>query len=316
MVETKVRSNQVVECIRFLCCILILFIHAGFPLPAEARSSAVAAARFAVPFLIILSGWYVDHDGGTKRAKKKIKDTIRIVLIGGCICILWNCVNSYIQSSSFFSWINVYRTKETAINFLLYNRAIFFNSVFYYFFIMIYVYAIFIAAQKLHLTWCLCLLMPALLVGGIYICEFTDLPWYYGGNFIFLGLPFFFLGYLLRFKQDGLKKLKSKEWLFIIIGFISTLLEHHFLGGRFLYIGSVITAVFLFIFCINHEQLECPQYIVAAGTSLSLPMIVIHCQVRDSLKIIRDLGPYGLPILVFFYSLLLALSYQKIRGRL
>ena len=317
MIKTKARGNQLIECMRIVCCVVILCIHTGFPLPPPARSPAVAVSRFAVPFLILLSGWYTDHDGGTEKAKKKLKDTFRVVIFGGSLCIFWNCINSFLKTNSLTSWMRGYMTEETVVNFLLYNRAIFINSVFYYFFIMIYVYVVFITVQRLATTKYIYMLMPLLLAGGIYICEFTELPWYYGGNFLFTGLPVFFLGYILRLYHEQLIRFKSKEWIFITAGVISTLLEHRYLGDHYLYIGAIITSVFLFIFCINHEQMNCPPFFVSAGTFLSLPIIVIHCQVRDSLRIIRDFGPYGLPLLVLACSTVLAIVYNtlKIRGR-
>ncbi len=315
MVVQKNRENQLIECTRFLCSVLILFIHSGFPLPPTIGSYAVALSRFAVPFLILLSGWYVDHDGQDGRAKKKLKDTVRIALIGGCICLLWNCLNSYLKTGSFADWALIYLNRQTAINFILFNRAIFFNSVFYYFFVMVYVYCIFIGAQRMKLTKVICMITPILVAGLLYICEFTELPWYYGGNFFFLGLPLFFGGYILRNYSDKLVVLKSKEWMFITLGGLCTILERRLFGGHYIYIGVIIIAVFLLIFCINHKELKCPKCLVYAGSFLSLAIVIIHCEVRDTLRILTDFNLYMLPIIVLIISIVLSEIYEKIIRR-
>ena len=317
MTTDRNRENQTIECMRIICCVSILFIHCGFPLPSPVRSYAMAIARFAVPFLILLSGWFADHNEGWQKAKKKRWDTLRVILIGGIICLLWNCLNSYLQYSSLSAWLRPHLNRKTLYHFLLFNRAVFFNSVFYYFFIMVYVYSIFILAQRWKITAFLCYLSPVLLATGIYICEFAELPWYYGGNFLFLGLPVFLLGYRLREVQQKLIKWKEKEWLCILAAAAITITERMLFGSRYLYFGAVLLAVSVFVFCINHETLKCPKLLVKAGTMLSLPMIVIHCEVRDTLQLLTKLNNYALPLLVLVISLLLSVVYQKkIRRRI
>ena len=309
----KNRSNQTIESMRFVSCVSILFIHCGFPVPKTVSGYSMAVARFAVPFLILLSGWYADHNGETTKAKKKTRDTMRVIAIGGAVCIIWNCLNSYLRYGELTSWIIPYCNQRTAVNFLLYNRAVFFNSVFYYFFILIYVYALFIAAQKLRITRILYYLIPLLLLTGIYICEFSDLPWYYGGNYLFVGLPMFMLGHFLRTKQDKLLRLKDKEWIIILTGVLITSCEYRIQGSRYLYSGSIVIAVAVLLFCINHGTMRCPQTLAAAGSFLSLPVIVVHCEVRDTLQILFSFGRYMLPIMVLLISLAIAILYEKIR---
>lgn len=313
--RAKSRSNGTIECMRFLCCVAILFIHCGFPLPQSMRGHTMAIARFAVPFLILLSGWYTDRDRKSSRARKKLRDTVRVVWIGGVICILWNCWNSWMKTGEWLNWIFPYWNYRTLLDFLLFNRAVFINSVFYYFFIMIYVYAIFIATQHLKLTRLLNYISPILLFIGIYICEFSKWPWYYGGNFLFLGLPMFMLGRFLRQFAVQLARLRTKEWLLFVIGVVTTVLEFRVFGSHYLYLGAIIIALSALFFCVNHETLQCPQLLVFAGTVLSLPVIVIHCEVKDTVQILWHLGQYAMPIAVLFISILLSLLYQKIRRR-
>ena len=313
---SKNRSNQLIECLRFISCVCIMFIHCGFPLPVSLRGYAMAVSRFAVSYLIILSGWYVDHDTGIRKAQKKLKDTARIICIGGLACILWNCANSFFRYGSPSSWIVQYLNRRTVINFLLFNRAVFFNSVFYYFFIMLYVYVIFILAQKTGVTKGLCAVSPLLLVGGIIVSEFSSLPWYYGGNFLLLGIPMFCIGYYLRTKQRVIRALKSREWMFITAGAVLTYLEFRWQGSRYLYVGAIVIAVSVFVFCINHEDAHCPALLTTAGSILSLPMIVIHCEIRDTLQIFFPaLGGYGLPLLVLVLSIVLSYGFRKIWRR-
>ena len=307
------RSNQTIECLRFVCSVAILFIHCGFPL-AFASEYAMAVSRFAVPYLILLSGWYVDHNGKVEKAKKKRRDILRIILAGGCVCVIWNCFNSYLQYGNLSSWTVPYLNNRTLIDFLLFNRAVFLNSVYYYFFMMFYVYSIFIGAQRLRFSKMLLILSPVLLFGGVAICEFSSMPWYYGGNFLFVGIPCFCTGYLLRKAQDHLRILKSKEWAAVAVGLLLTYLEYRGQGSCYLYFGTIVVAVSVLVFCMNHEDIKCPKLLIKAGTYLSLPIIVIHCEIRDTLQILfPNLGINKLSLLVLFLSVISAMGYQIIK---
>ena len=82
----KVRTNQLIECMRYIACVLICFIHVPFPKPFS--SYVILTGRAAVPFFLLLLGYFACCDDPVRKAKKKLQDTVRIVLTAGAVCFL------------------------------------------------------------------------------------------------------------------------------------------------------------------------------------------------------------------------------------
>ena len=299
----KQRSNQMIECLRFLGCVFVVFIHCPFPDPVG--EYVKTAGRTAVPFFLLLSGYFSDNAEPVKKAKKKLLDTLIVVLAAGALCLLWNSVNSYLRWQDFFKWVLPYLKRETALNFLLYNRAVFFNSTFYYFFALIYTYCIFILACKTKTTKLFYCLIPFLLV--MLFVAATNGKWYMGGNWLFLGIPFFFLGHFLHSHPAVIRRMKGKELPLILLGLLLAWLEQDLqLHTDYLYIGSVISAVACLCLCVNSGERACPRPLVYLGTNCSLFIMVLHCEVRDTLALFLPKQSYSFPLLVLGITIVLS----------
>ena len=301
----KQRSNQMIECLRFLGCVFVVFIHCPFPEPAGGFVKTLG--RTAVPFLLLLSGYFSDNADPVKKAKKKLLDTLIIVLAAGTLCLLWNSVNSYLRWHDFLKWTIPYLKRETALNFLLYNRAVFFNSTFYYFFALIYTYCIFILSCRTGTTKVFYCLIPFLLV--MLFVAATKGKWYMGGNWLFLGIPFFFLGHFLHSHPAVIRCLKGKELLLILPGFLLALIEWKLeFHTDYIYIGSVISSAACLCLCINSGERPCPRPLVYLGSNCSLFIMILHCEVRDTLALFLPKDTYSFPLLVLGITIVLSVT--------
>lgn len=305
-IAMKKRSNTQIELWRFIACIMIVFTHAAFPFPFGAYVGAYA--RFAVPFFLMITG-YFSYGASDAKIVKKLFDTLRIIIIGGSICFIWNSINSFFRYGSFSHWFNAYVSKRTLIEFVLYNRAIFFNSVFYYLFMLVYIYIFYLAFLKLRLTYNKFMLITVfvLILISWYIDHFTAKDWYYVGNAFFTGIPLFLIGYSIHAYSDFLLKIKNHEILIIFIGLLCTCLE--FLikqTGNYVYIGQIVVAAMLLCYCLNNPKAKSFHLLAFCGTNLSLYIMIIHCEVRDTLSLFLDNGSYSFPIVVLLSTILAA----------
>lgn len=307
----KVRSNQMIELVRLVASAFVLFIHCPFPRPVGTYISIIG--RFAVPFFLLLTGYFSYNANPVQKSIKKLRDTIMIVIITGTICLLWNSLNSYISTKSFSQWIFQYLSLSVLKEFLLFNRAVFFNSVFYYFFIVIYVYLIYIFACKTKTIRFFYLLSPVLFALLFYMC--TAFPWYWGGNFLFLGIPLFFLGHYLHAHQTIIQSLKHKELPLMLFGIALTIIE--FLAkihSSYIFIGSVIIAISLLALCINEPETIRLTSLAKLGTSSSLHIMVFHCEIRDTLSHFVPSNTLLFPLVVLSASILLSIVINRISG--
>lgn len=298
----KNRTNQMIEIMRFTSCVVILLIHCA--LPGESGRLLNHYGRFAVPFFLLISGYFAFGVNLYEKSAKKAKQTLTIIVVHGSACLLLNCLNSYLSTGSFTGWIRPYLTVQQLHNLVFYNRAVFINSVFYYLFMMLYVYIFCLIVSRIkyisikHIYG----MAAGLFLLGYYKYQFTLVNWYEIGNYLFTGIPLFFLGYFFHEKKEIFGAAKGKEALIILIGFLTTYFEHTVLRGTYLSIGQVTIASSLLCFCVNNSNIR-GGFLATIG-SCSLYIMLYHCQIRDTARIF--IGPH--PRRVALVTLILSIS--------
>lgn len=283
-------KNKSIELMRGIACILIVFVHCRFP--ETFGTYVVSIARFGVPFFLLISGYFSYHPNKAdtvNHAKKKLRDTIMLTAKVSIFCIICNTIVSLLSGTGFTGWATQYINLQTLKNFLLYNRAVFLCSVMYYLFALIYTYVAFFVLVKCNILKHSYFLIPILLIGNLYFTEFTGANWYYAGNFLLTGIPFFLLGNLLG-KTNLPQKFSGMWYVFAAFGFILTLLETYIFGEAYCYIGIILFSIAIFCICVNHPNSKLPNCLVAFGTKYSLLMFVFHCHVRDFLYLFIPTG--------------------------
>ena len=307
------RKNQTIEMLRFISCIMVVFIHC--PFPGLFGTFVCTYGCYAVPFFLMLSGYFSFGDS-REHIKKKMKDTVRIITIYGSICILWNCVNSWLRDGSFVSWMVPYIDIKTFLRFVLFNRAVFINSTFYYLFALLYIYAflVFMGTNLSHNNN-LCYLFIGLYFVGYFLIHFAGKAWYYSGNFLFTGIPMLLIGRTLHQNAKIVCFVKGHEIWMVILGVLLTYIELVKLpSNEYTFIGQVLVAISLLCYSINNAEKKFMSVIVKSGTYYSLYIMVFHCEIRDTLSIFwKNTTSAFFPIVVFSLSYLLAFVLFRIR---
>lgn len=306
----KNRSNQMIEIIRFVSCVVILLIHCE--LPGCLGRLLNHYGRFAVPFFLLTSGYFAYGTNLSEKSAKKGKQTLSVIGIHGSLCLLWNCINSFLSTGSFTEWLVPYFTIKHLQNFVFYNRAVIFNSAFYYLFMLLYVYAFCQIICKLHISIRYVYVIALFLfLVGYYKYQFTPVRWYEIGNFLFTGIPLFFLGYFLHEKKSFFLVAKGKEIPIMLLGFIITYLERIFLGGTYLSIGQITIAASLLCFCVNNSNIKFD--VLAMLGSCSLYIMLYHCQVRDTARVFIGLYPFRVALATLIISISVAVLIDSIK---
>ena len=308
------RSNKLIELFRGIAAVMIVFIHAPFPAPVGKYISALG--RFAVPFFLMVSGYFSYGLNQRKRLKKKAKDTLMIIFFGGGICAVWNSIISYLGGSSPFRWIMDSLRLGTLFRLLAFNYAAFLNSVFYYFFMLLYVYVLFILfGEHIKLNNRSIVASGMLFLTGYVINHFTSLDWYYVGNTVLTGIPMFLFGRYLNENASFVEKQKDKEFLLIFIGIGVTLVELNVLPkGDYVYIGQAIVAATMLIICLNHHSASVPNQFVFFGTNCSLYLIITHHEVIKTLALYLEKNVWWFPLTVLLLSSIVSvIAYYFIR---
>lgn len=308
----KTRRNQVLDATRGVASIFVVFCH--FPMHRDYESYVVAIARFAVPFFLMLSGYYSNKsncDRNIIHAKRKLADTLKLTVYGAAISAVANSCGSYFAGKHPFQWIFNLMNRQVLLEFFVFNRAYWLNSVMYYLFILIYTYSIFIVFNYLSLIN-IALFSPLLLIVNIIVSKIcTPEHWYYSGNFLLTGFPFFMLGYALH----SLKYNVNPAWLVwgIVFGIALTMFENYLKSGCYCYLGTIILSVSIFLLGINTKCYNLPGWLSGFGMRYSLFIFLLHCPIGLTINTIaKKMGislDFWLPFVVIFVTVVCSFCF-------
>lgn len=314
--------NPHIDAFRGISCAFVVFIHC--PPTGMISNYIVSLARFAVPFFILVSGWFSHQATAADTvsfAKRKLMDAINLAAGTLFIYIIWNSLNSLIAGQSIFAWLYHYLNVETLFNLFVFNRALFINAGMYYLLMMIYVYLLFILIVKLRLIRFSVWLIPILLASNIIMGAVLQCPWYYSGNFLFTGLPFFLLGNRLRSYFSNKAFLPKWSSPMLLFGIILTFIETWLWGQIYCYFGTVLMAVSILLLCVRGKNSTHFNLIAAFGRKYSMAIFILHCGVRDTVNIITGYSQnlfyrWSLPVISIAVSTFIAFLYHATLSKL
>ena len=313
------KRNDLIDLIRFVSSIFVLLIHC--PFPGFLGEAIITFGRYAVPYFLMVSGWFfysADPNRMLEKAKKQLFETAKLTGIFAGVYFIANSICSAASNGQFYSWVLTYCNLKTALYFILFNRALFFGSTGYYIFMLLYIYVIVMLCIKLKVYNWVPYLAPFLLAVNIYLGEFTDLPWFVSGNFLFTGLPCFALGYLLRRSDRVLCQIDAIKWMMLfVLGVIMSYIEMHATQAAYCHVGSIIMAGSLLMFSVR-STLSYGSSIIRVLRRYATVIFVTHCGVRDLLNtflgrmnIVCD--DWLLPFVVIIASLVVCVLWDIIQ---
>lgn len=197
---------------------------------------------------------------------------------------------------------------------------------------ILYVLLIIYLADKMNCRNLLYVFTPFLLMGDIFLGKYSMLffgrsfPFIWVRNFLFVGLPYFCIGMIIR---NGFGKKINSRLLALLIGVftITTLLERFILvsvnmnGERDHYISTTFLAIAVFNFALEYKG-EVNDRLAKIGRYYSSWIYIIHPLFITLFSfIIKRIGMdklwgYVGPIVVFFSSLLFVAIVSETRKKL
>lgn len=152
--------------------------------------------------------------------------------------------------------------------------------------------------------------IPLLLIGSIMIGETSHLMGFhfesfYYRNFLFMGLPFFALGYLIHDKQEMFTNISDKYiFSIIILSSCLTIFETMKAGRVSLYIGIIFLTIMIFVWCIKYPKKLDFKIMGWIGGTIYPLMYVLHIMTIRFLVLgfNLDMRSYFTPFIVFLIT--------------
>lgn len=242
--------NKSLDILKFLSSIFVVFIHITFAGPLGITIKAIAS--FAVPIFFLSSGYFSLSAINNFNYKKLLKRCIPLAkILVASLAIFALCEIIFNGEANFITDL---KSIKTYIMLFVFNN---FSDGFFIplWFLPALIYTYVTIALVVILKWNrLIYYFPILLLVSM---AFYDVVLGYMDktishiivrNFLFIGLPYFSIGYLLNQYKESLKKI-SNIWLivFALVGILMILLENKLLNSDAgTYIGSLLLSVSLF----------------------------------------------------------------------
>lgn len=283
--------NHVLDAEKAVAAYMVVFLHLHFP--GVTGDIFNAAARFAVPFFFMISGyfcWRKDEKAG-ERIPGKIRHTLFLCVACFGFYIVWEWILHIIEGKSPVLWLLELFEKENIRNFLYYNNTTDIKWHLWFLPALLYCYILFFAVEKLRAQKPAGFLIPVLLLCHFYMEEaavFTGKEYRVMEfrNYLYTGFPFFMAGYWVHRRQEHLKKyLKSRAiYMGMILGLVLSVGEYFLLGQMELFGGSVILTFSLFFLGIIKEGEKAPSFLSEIGVKYSFFIYLFHLAVSDVVK--------------------------------
>ena len=215
----------------------------------------------------MVSGYYYNEEKKSYRIKKAIK------LACGCIALytLLNCALAIFSGRNMFYWIVEWFDLRNVVNLVIFNRAAFISSITYYLLMMVYVYAITFFIKEDKYNEIFKLIIPFLVI-AIFMLK-LDIHWYYVGNWLFIGVPFFFMGIYCRLKMKNNRN--TNYSIVMCLGVCITLIETYMFGQKYLMFGTIVLVYGIFMFCLSNPGNE--NIFSTIGRKYSMYIFLFHC---------------------------------------
>lgn len=269
-------------------------------------------SRFAVPVFFLISGFYsfyTDENYALKKYEKRIVRLIILIIVSNLFYIL-----SYWIADPNFNLMTLF-TFEKIISYIFFNVAPSPGYHLWFLQALLYCYLFFWIMTKLEMDMTQgyfvipLLLSIALIYSELFVLMGIKIDFSHYRNFLYMGLPIFYLGYYIHDKQDKIKEISNRLIILaIIISIFLTLVESIIIPGKMdLSLASLLLAISLFILCVNNPNHDIPV-VSWIGGNLYTSMYILHLWVIKFvltwLKI--DLGYINL---IIYFAVTSSLSF-------
>lgn len=322
------------DILRGMAAFLVVCIH--FPLEVRGGNYLDGLARVAVPLFFVFSGYFYQNTVKRNREAAQIKKMAKIFLGGNLLYFAWRAW-MHILNGTAGEWLNGVFSPAAVKAFVFKNESPVGVHLWYLgaaLYVLILVYFL----RKCSLMKWACMLSIPLL--AINICFGTwstlllgkTIPNNCTRNFLFVGLPFFCMGYAVFANQEKLAKMvqKYKKLLWPAMALLCVLncaeqmflFRNDLLVNKDLYITTPFLVFVLFVyFAFGCKKFFAGKMLAQIGKKYSLTIYLLQCMADEILfPIIRACGLQNIylkmhAVVVFAACLGAAVLVEKLQKR-
>lgn len=188
--------NHSIDLLKFICAVLVIFLHTDW----KYRDMILPFTRCAVPCFLMISGFLLYNDGqiGSTKIKRTIVKILKITLWATLLFLLFKECIFFVANKSFYI-----PSLHSIVNWVLFNECPFAYHL-WYLYAYIYVLLVILLFERFNRLKFLFLITPFLLLCDLILGKYgmlmlgINLEPFYIRNWIFVGIPYFCLGCIIK----------------------------------------------------------------------------------------------------------------------
>ena len=325
------------DALKLICAFLVICIHS--PFPGIIGEYILVLARIAVPMFFIISGFYYQDMVDSSKHKRQTIKIAKLVIFSNILYLVLGIIKTLLLQESTSEYLFNCFSLSSIAKMIVFNLSPFSGHLWYLFAIL---YVLFLFNVLCHfgikIERKIYILIPVLfllyeVLGTYSVLIFGhNIPRPLVRNFLFVGIPYFLLGYFLHTKIDKIRNLSPKILGFlIVIAYLICVLEKQVLirvnavAAVEHYFGTILLSLFMFLFFLKAQPYALGsglRKIGMLGRKYSTDIYIYHQAFIDlfgilivfaGLSSINSAYSVLSPIIVFFIALTFVYLMHRIR---
>jgi surface polysaccharide O-acyltransferase-like enzyme len=307
-----------IDVMRVVMAFFVVAIH--WPFDGKAGDVFVTFGKTAVPFFLVVCGYFLYREDSSEMMKRLIKQTKRMfifyilanVFYAGMFALMsWKMDGSLAEFKACFQ-------KKPLMDFLLYNFSPFSEHL-WYLGCLLYALVILIVLNKFKVLKYAMFVSPALIAAYVILAH-RGVEFYQLRNAIFIGLGYTMSGMLIRRYE---KKILGIKYLWVILLVLFAIcsaagiyeLDHYKQGTEVPFIGCEILTYVIVLLCLRFPNFGIGTFAEKFGKECSLPIYIMHMAVLMFFVLTNNdkfFGDYG-AVAIFVVTALISGAYVSIK---
>lgn len=204
------KRNYSIDILKFVCAVLVVVLHTNF----RWHNIILPLTRCAVPCFLMISGFllYSEKGIGKGRLLRNIKHIAHI--------LLWSTILfAVVKESQYAFYDNIFTPSiRQWVYFIIFNENPFGGHLWYlsaYLYVLVFMMAI----DKYKLYRALFYFAPILILSDLVLGKYSllllnhEYPYVFVRNFLFVGIPYFTIGCIIKKYMASLKRMNCHIYL-------------------------------------------------------------------------------------------------------
>lgn len=329
-----------IDILKTICTFLIVCIHV--PFPGTGGEYFTVLTRIAVPIFFMITGYFYSDIVAEGGECKQIKKITVLLLLSNLIFLLWDLFTLILKGKRVMPFLRSTFTTKGILKFILLNESPFAGHL-WYLGAILYVLLIVLLTDSLKCRKYLYCATPFLLIADLLFGKYSLVVFHREfshiivRNFLFVGIPYFSLGCLIRSLYDevyvkSIERIRNKVLLLLIVLLSTTSLIERFIletigmnATRDHYVSTTFLAIIVFIFTL-HRYIQAGKMVnfplvkvaVTIGRKYSAWLYILHPIFIQGLGAIANkiavysIYKYVAPMVVYFVTLIFLIFFKQL----